>query len=220
MLRTKQIPSTSSHVGRRLRFESLERRLMFATNVAAPVITQFGVSNPIKDTWIFTGKVADTSAPVAGMKVQFGGVLVPYHITATVQKNGTFEADEVLPFVKAGWANAQTQDSSGDKSNVARAYVDSPDNTADISFNIRTDTRNESATQLTLYGRVTFGGYVAGQTVVFGGILGPYNISATVNADGTYLTTVNVPAIKNGTATAIANNPDGVQSEVAKLLWP
>ena len=121
---------------------------MFATSVAAPVITQFGVSNPMKDIWIFTGKVVDAAAPVAGMKVQFGGVLAPYRITATVEKDGTFEADEVLPFVKAGWANAQTQDSSGNKSNVAEGYVDSDDNTQDISFYIRTD----SLKQLTLYG--------------------------------------------------------------------
>src|SRR5580658_6922159 len=98
MLRAKQIPSASSRSGRNLRFEALERRQMFAVGggVTPPVITAFRAVNRMNYEWIFTGKVVDASAPVAGMIVQLGGVLAPYHISARVQKDGTFQVEEEL----------------------------------------------------------------------------------------------------------------------------
>jgi hypothetical protein len=143
-------------------------------------------------------------------------VLAPYHVTAEVGKDGTFEVGKALPLVQAGWATAQVQDSHGDKSNVMDAYVDSPGNVPDISFGIRRPKIN----QVTLYGSVKDGKEVAGQKVVFGGILAPYHISTPVLANGTYLITVNVPGIKCGMATAVVVDPNGTQGNVAHCELP
>ena len=70
----------------------------------------------------FDGTVTDNGSPVAGLTVQFGGVLAKYHLTATVQQNGTYEVTEILPNLAAGTGTAQTHNAAGKASNVAMDF--------------------------------------------------------------------------------------------------
>ena len=51
---------------------------------APPPVITLNAANPITDDWDFDGTVTDSGQPVAGLKVQFGGVLAKYHLSATV----------------------------------------------------------------------------------------------------------------------------------------
>ena len=69
--------------------------------------------------------VTDKGGSVAGLTVQFGGVLAKYNLTATVQANGTYSTTEVLGDLTGGTATAQTRDAAGTASNVAMTLIDS-----------------------------------------------------------------------------------------------
>lgn len=56
---------------------------------------------------------------------------------------------------------------------------------------------------------------VEGMIVVFGGVLAEFNVTATVEADGTFSLTDMFPGIQSGTATAQTEDPDGLTSELA-----
>ena len=89
-----------------------------------PVVT-FHAANTITDLWDFDGTVTDHGHPVSGLKVQFGGVLAKYHLTATVETSGRYEISEQLRDLMAGTATAQTRDAAGKASNVAMTFIDS-----------------------------------------------------------------------------------------------
>ena len=87
-----------------------------------PVIT-LGAANTISDIWDLEGTVTDNGKPVAGLKVKFGGVLSKYHLTATVEENGTYSVTEELRNITRGTATAQTRAQDGKASNVAMTYI-------------------------------------------------------------------------------------------------
>ena len=87
-----------------------------------PVIT-FGALNTVSDVWDLEGTVTDNGKPVAGLNVTFGGVLSEYHLTATVQKNGTYSVSEMLLDITRGTGTAQTHGADGKASNVAMTYI-------------------------------------------------------------------------------------------------
>ena len=89
-----------------------------------PVIT-LHAANTITDVWDFEGTVTDNGDPVAGLKVCFGGVLAKYHLTATVEENGTYDVTRELRNLVTGTGTAQTRDAAGKASNVAMAFIDS-----------------------------------------------------------------------------------------------
>ena len=60
-----------------------------------PVIT-FVAANTISDIWDLEGTVTDNGKPVAGLKVDFGGVLSSFHVTATVEEMGRYSVTEEL----------------------------------------------------------------------------------------------------------------------------
>ena len=86
-------PSRRRHARsfRALRVEHLENRAMLSGSpvvgappiIAAappPAITLVAI-NAMSDLWEFEGTVTDNGKPVAGLKVQFGGVLSRYNLT-------------------------------------------------------------------------------------------------------------------------------------------
>ena len=87
-----------------------------------PVITLAAI-NTISDMWDLEGTVTDHGQPVAGLTVQFGGVLANYHLTATVAANGTYSVTEELRDLARGTATAQTRAQDGKASNVAMTYI-------------------------------------------------------------------------------------------------
>jgi len=89
----------------------------------APVISNFAGTEGPGDFWTFSGVVTDVDHNVAGMIVTFGGVLADYHVTATVQANGTFSLTDEFPGLQSGAATAQTTDPGGLQSNVAWDWV-------------------------------------------------------------------------------------------------
>ena len=118
---------------------------LIATPDAPPVITLHD-ANPVLNVWDFEGTVTDKGHPVAGATVQFGGVLAKYHLTATVQTNGTYDVTEVLPDVSAGSATAQTC-VAGKASNVAMTFVDA-----------RSSTTSQAAPSLATFAEATGAG--------------------------------------------------------------
>ena len=64
---------------------------------------------------------------MAGLKVNFGGVLAKYNLTATVEADGTYSITEELRGLTTGTATAQTRDAKGTPSNVAMDFVESLD---------------------------------------------------------------------------------------------
>jgi hypothetical protein len=102
---------------RTLRLEHLERRAMLSTT-SGPVITLQAV-NTVSDVWNLQGTVTEPGCSVAGLTVQFGGVLASNHLTATVQSKGTFSVCVQLPHVVTGVVTAQTQES-----NVAMTFIE------------------------------------------------------------------------------------------------
>jgi hypothetical protein len=89
----------------------------------APVITTFGYTQLASDEWTFRGTVTDVDDSVTGLTVDFGEVLAPYNVTATVQADGTFSVTQVLNGLQAGTATAWTFDTHNLKSNVATCDV-------------------------------------------------------------------------------------------------
>ena len=116
-----------------------------------------GDINGISDVWTFEGTVTDNGNSVAGLKVNFGGVLARYHLTATVEANGTYDCTEELRNIRAGSATAQTHNAAGMASNVAMTFVD-PRNvgsTAErlLDFSPAVDTGGPGATISTVAAR-------------------------------------------------------------------
>ena len=118
---------------RTLRIESLESRALLggsgfadALSVTAanppPVITLEAI-NTVIDVWDLEGTVTDNGKPVAGLKVDFGGVLANYHLTASVEDNGTYSVTKELRNLGRGTATAQTRAQDGKASNVAMTYI-------------------------------------------------------------------------------------------------
>ena len=135
MLRTQ--PSLRRHARsyRKLHLEPLEHRSLLSASPAVstllgtlanppPVITLQAI-HEIADCWDFEGMVTDKSGAVTGLVVHFGGVLAKYHLTATVENNGTYSITEELHDLTGGTATAQTRDAAGMASNVAMTFVDS-----------------------------------------------------------------------------------------------
>jgi hypothetical protein len=61
---------------------------------------------------------------------------------------------------------------------------------------------------------------VAGDVVTFGGVLAGYNLTTTVDADGTFWLTVELPGLHGGIATAEAFDPHGaVSDEALDWIW-
>ena len=118
---------------RALHVEPLEKRALLsgggfvdAASVAGadppPVIT-FVAANTISDVWDFEGTVTDNGKPVAGLKVEFGGVLSKYGLTGTVEADGTYSVTDELRNIARGTATAQTHAQNGKASNVAMDYI-------------------------------------------------------------------------------------------------
>ena len=63
---------------------------------AAPVISDFTVVQK-GGVMTLSGTVSDADGPVAGLKVHIGGVLAKYHLTATVNEDGTFSVCQTIP---------------------------------------------------------------------------------------------------------------------------
>ena len=125
MLRAKSSIHNRYRIYRTLRLEPLERRTLLSTVVStgsAPFIT-LCVANTITDYWDFEGTVTDKGHSVAGLTVQFGGVLKKYGLTATVEANGSYSITEELRNLTTGTATAQTHDAAGKSSNVAMDFV-------------------------------------------------------------------------------------------------
>ena len=116
-----------------LRVEYLETRAMFSGSpvvgappiiaAAPPPAITLGAINAISDLWNLEGTVTDNGKPVAGLRVDFGGVLSRYHLTATVEANGTYSVIEELRNIARGTATAQTHAQDGTASNVAMTYI-------------------------------------------------------------------------------------------------
>ena len=84
----------------------------------APVISNFqGTSGP-GDMWTFSGSVTDNQ-PVAGLVVNFGGILEGDNLSATVQADGSFSLTTYLPGLESGTVTAIKQDIQGTFSNEA-----------------------------------------------------------------------------------------------------
>ena len=78
---------------------------------------------------------------------------------------------------------------------------------------------NEIGNYWTLAGVVTdYTNNVAGDVVIFGGVLASYNLTAVVGADGGFAVTADLPGLLEGTATARTTGPTGLASNVA-LDW-
>ena len=118
---------------RALHVEPLEKRALLsgggfvdAASVAGadppPVIT-FVAANTISDVWDLEGTVTDNGKPVAGLKVEFGGVLSKYGLTGTVEADGTYSVTDELRNIARGTATAQTHAQNGKASNVAMDYI-------------------------------------------------------------------------------------------------
>lgn len=61
---------------------------------------------------------------------------------------------------------------------------------------------------------------MAGQTVVFGGVLAGYGLTAIIQADGTFSVTAQLPNIQTGVATARTEDPHGLLSNLATCeVW-
>ena len=83
-----------------------------------PVISNFTIVQN-DGVMVLKGKVADKDYAVKGLKVDFGGILAKYHLTATVLADGTFSASMKIPKGGIdGTATAQTH-CHGLASNVA-----------------------------------------------------------------------------------------------------
>ena len=122
-------PSSCRHTRsyRALRIERLEHRALLAVVPVAPptasLVITLHAANAVTDVWSFEGTVTGTGISVAGLTVDFGGVLASYHLTATVQGNGTYDCSELLRNLAAGTATAQTHDAAGHASNVAMTCI-------------------------------------------------------------------------------------------------
>jgi len=90
---------------------------------AAPVISNFSLSEEAGNVWFIQGSVSDQDDNVQGMVVSFGGVLASYGLSATVSANGTFQLDVQLVGLQEGSATAQTTDSLGAQSNLAEYVI-------------------------------------------------------------------------------------------------
>jgi len=86
----------------------------------APQITDFDGNEGLDGIWTFTGTVSDPDQDPTGSTVYFYGVLGGH--TATVQSNDTFSLTVDLGSAY-GAAAAQTEDSNGNKSNIAVTTV-------------------------------------------------------------------------------------------------
>ena len=126
MLRANEPPANDFSVTARLRIEPLERRglLSAVTGGGDPLHITLSAANTISNVWDLEGMVTDGTLPVAGLTVQFGGVLAKYGFTAIVEADGSYSVTEQLANVQSGTATAQTQDSAGHKSNVAMDLID------------------------------------------------------------------------------------------------
>ncbi len=59
---------------------------------------------------------------------------------------------------------------------------------------------------------------VEGMIVTFGGVLASYNVTATVDADGTFSLTDEFPGLQGGIVTAQTEDDEGLESNVAQYL--
>jgi hypothetical protein len=205
MLRTKHSLSRRSGSNRTLRLERLEHREMLCCHDAAPVIT-LDVANTTNDYWRIQGTVTDKDDAVAGLSVQFGGVLAKYDLSATVGADGTYSLTQKLPDIVAGMATAQTHDTHGVNSNVATEYI--------ISENVANSmaatpaisgfsAQNTGGDNWKFSGQVAAGdASVGGLHVKFGGVLAKYHLAATVQADGSFSLTKRLSDLSDGEVTA------------------
>jgi autotransporter-associated beta strand protein len=125
MLRAKSSSRRRNGLYRTLRLEPLERRALLsaATTTNSPPTITLLAANEIGDFWDFDGKVTGGSGSVAGLTVNFGGVLAKYGLSATTEANGTYYITEELRGLTTGTATAQTANAAG-PSNVAMDFID------------------------------------------------------------------------------------------------
>ena len=75
---------------------------------------------------------------------------------------------------------------------------------------------NDIGDYWTLTGVVTdYDDPVEGDVVTFGGVLAGYNLTTTVDADGVFWLTAELPGLQDGIATAETSDPDGAVSDEA-----
>jgi hypothetical protein len=152
-----------------------------------------------------TGQVTATPSP-GGLTVQLGGVAPG---SATTDANGNFSV--TLAAQGSGTEYAKTTDN---QSNIAQIMVQMSTIT-EFGF------MSSSLDMFTFYGHVT-GPNVSGETVTFGGIKDLQGKTATVDANGNFMISVQLDGLSDdtGNATAMATDANGVTSNMAWIYVP
>jgi hypothetical protein len=77
----------------------------------------------------------------------------------------------------------------------------------------------ETPDRFRIIGNVSNGAFVPGQQVVFGGILAAYNLSATVNTDGSFGLSFTAPGLQHGHALGQVVDPNGATGNVSEVNY-
>jgi hypothetical protein len=144
-----------------------------------------------------------TSVDRGNLTITFTGV-----VTGAVATSADGSFSYTATATGQGSVSATTVDLWGQISNTATVAV-----TADSPTITEFDC-SQGPNGWTFYGRIS-GAYPAGVTITFGGLSGLANQRVTVQADGSFSLTVPLGNGDYGTATAVATNVWGLQSDTA-----
>lgn len=89
----------------------------------APIVSGFTVNQVTSDSWIVSGHVSDVDDDVTGWSVYFGGVLMPFSVSASVDSWGDFATELDLAGIQSANAEAWVFDLDGLQSNIAISFV-------------------------------------------------------------------------------------------------
>jgi hypothetical protein len=189
-------------------------------------------------------RVAPSTSGIANIEVNENASPTSINLTNDFTDGGTSEAnlnfqvvgnDNVSLFssvgVSSGTLTLNYAPNQSGSANITVKATDLAGNSTTVTFNVDVDgldqppvisnfqVVSEDGNDLwTISGTVTDDTNPTGYVVSFGGVLANYNFTATVNPDGTFSVTEDLPDLQMGSATAMTVDAQGLDSNTA-MYW-